>query len=73
LWAAFVRSDIFFSPRSRGTQLQAFADVVEVQAINATLTYPGQRQVEIVDGPKFVVTLPTCCPWDSLLTWCRRW
>jgi hypothetical protein len=60
LWAA-VRSYIFF-PRPRCTQLQAFADVVEVLAINATLTYPGQRHVEIVEGPKFVVTLPTCCP-----------
>lgn len=32
--------------------------MVEVLAINATLTYPGQRQVEIVEGPnRFVATL----------------
>jgi N-acetylated-alpha-linked acidic dipeptidase len=39
-------------------QLEAYADVVEVQTINVTLTYPGQRQVEIVEGPsRFVAKL----------------
>jgi hypothetical protein len=28
------------------------ADVVELTAINVTLTYPGQRQVEIVEGER---------------------
>jgi N-acetylated-alpha-linked acidic dipeptidase len=39
-------------------QLRAFgADEVELTAINVTLTYPGQRQVEIVEGERFVASL----------------